>query len=134
MKTPDLPEMKAMKAALPSDRSFGWTFTGVFVIVGLFMQPWALALAVATAAVTLTNPEWLAPLKRGWMKFGELLHRVMSPVIMGIMFFGLFTPMGWVMRRFGWDAMKRAWDPAAKSYWTRRDPPGPAEDSFKDLF
>jgi hypothetical protein len=42
--------------------------------------------------------------------------------------------MGVVMRAFGWDAMDRAWDPAAKSYWKRRDPPGPAEDSFKDLF
>ena len=68
------------------------------------------------------------------MKLAEVLHRVVSPVIMGIMFFGLFTPMGYVMRRFGWDAMKRAWDPQAKTYWTRRDPPGPADDSFKNLF
>jgi hypothetical protein len=120
--------------ALPSDRSFGWTFTGVFLIVAAFGHPWVLAVAVLTALVTLTRSQWLAPLNRAWMKFGAALHHVVSPVVMGLMFFGLFTPMGFVMRRFGWDAMKRAYDPAARSYWLRRDPPGPAEDSFKDLF
>jgi cytolysin (calcineurin-like family phosphatase) len=54
--------------------------------------------------------------------------------MMAIMFFGVFTPMGWVMRRFGWDAMRRAWDPAAKTYWIKRDPAGPADDSFGNLF
>jgi hypothetical protein len=123
-----------MKAPMPSDRSFGWTFTGVFLIVGFFLQPWLFALALLTGAVTLTRAHWLAPLNRAWMKLGMLLHHVVSPVVMGIMFFGLFTPMGWVMRRFGWDAMKRTWQPGAASYWIRRDPPGPAEDSFKDPF
>jgi Saxitoxin biosynthesis operon protein SxtJ len=119
---------------LPSDKSFGWTFTGIFVILGLFLHPLAFALAVATASATLINPGWLAPFNRAWMKFGMALHHVISPVVMGLMFFAVFTPMGVVMRMFGWDAMKRAWDPALKSYWVRRDPPGPAEDSFKDLF
>lgn len=126
--------LPALKNPLPSDRAFGWTFTGVFVIVGLFLQPWAFVLAAATALVTLTNARWLAPANRAWMKLGAALHHVVSPVVMGLMYFGMFTPMGVAMRAFGWDAMRRAWDPAAKSYWIRRDPPGPAEDSFKDLF
>jgi len=125
--------MKIELQELPSDRKFGWTFAGLFLLIGFF-HPWVLALAAATALVTLTRAELLAPLKRGWMKIGEAMHRVVSPVIMAIMFFGVFTPMGYVMRRFGWDAMRRAWDPAAKTYWQPRDPPGPAEDSFKDLF
>ena len=119
---------------LPSDRSFGWTFTGVFLIVAFLLHPWALALAAATAGATLLNPGWLTPFNRAWMKFGMALHHVISPVVMGLIFFAVFTPMGVVMRLFGWDAMKRAWDPALKSYWVRRDPPGPAEDSFRDLF
>jgi hypothetical protein len=118
---------------LPSDRSFGWTFTGLFLVIGFF-HPWLMALAAVTAAVTLTRAHWLAPLNRAWMKLAEVLHRVVSPLIMGIMFFGLFTPMGYAMRRFGWDAMKRTRDPQAKSYWIRRDPAGPADDSFKNLF
>ena len=122
-----------MEKPLPSDRSFGWLFTGVFLVIGFF-HPWLMALAAATALVTLTRAHWLAPLKGWWMKLGELLHKVVSPVVLGLLFFGLFTPMGWTMRRFGWDAMKRTYDPQAKSYWNRRDPPGPADDSFKDLF
>ena len=53
---------------------------------------------------------------------------------MGIIFFGVFTPVGVVMRAFGRDAMKRAYEPQRASYWERRDPPGPADDSFRDMF
>lgn len=119
--------------AMPSDRSFGWLFTGVFALIGL-AHPAVLALAAVTAVVTLVNPGLLAPLKRGWMRLGAAMHHVVSPVIMAILYFGVFTPMGVVMRLSGWDAMKRTWDPAAKTYWTRRDPPGPSEDSFRNLF
>jgi Saxitoxin biosynthesis operon protein SxtJ len=122
-----------MKPQMPSDRSFGWTFTGVFALVSFF-QPWLLMLAGITALVTLVRSQWLTPLKHGWMKFGELLHRVVSPLIMGVIFFGVFTPFGLVMRAFGRDAMKRRFEPKAPSYWERRDPPGPADDSFRDMF
>ena len=118
---------------LPSNRSFGWLFAGVFAFIALF-HPWTLLLAGIFALVTITRDDWLTPLNRAWMKLAALLHQVVSPVIMGIMFFGVFTPMGWLMRRSGWDAMRRTWDPAAKSYWIRRDPPGPADDSFGNLF
>jgi hypothetical protein len=120
-------------ASLPSNRSFGWLFAGVFTL-SAFAHPWTIALAAIFAAITLTKDEWLTPLNRAWMKFAELLHAVVSPAMMAIMFFGVFTPMGWAMRRFGWDAMRRAWDPAAKSYWIKRDPAGPADDSFGNLF
>ena len=126
--------LPALAKPLPSDRTFGWTFTVVFLLIGVTSHPWAVALAALTAGVTLTRSHWLAPLNRAWMALAELMHRVVSPVMLGIMFFGVFTPMGAVMRRFGWDAMKRAWQPQAKTYWHRRDPPGPADDSFKDLF
>jgi hypothetical protein len=66
-----------MKPPLPSNRSFGWTFTGVFAL-GAFFYPWVLALAGLTALVTLTRAQWLAPLNRAWMKFGELMHHVVA--------------------------------------------------------
>jgi Saxitoxin biosynthesis operon protein SxtJ len=119
--------------ALPSDRSFGWTFTGVFTLVAFF-QPWVLGLAALTALVTLIRAHWLAPFKRAWMKFGELLHHVVSPLVLGLIFYGLFTPVGAAMRAFGRDAMKRRYEPQRPSYWERRDPPGPADDSFRDMF
>jgi hypothetical protein len=54
--------------------------------------------------------------------------------VLGVIFFGVFTPVGFVMRKAGRDAMQRRWEPAAPSYWTKRDPPGPPDDSFKDMF
>jgi len=123
-----------MKPVLPSDRSFGWTFTGFFTLVALVFQPWMLALAAATALVTVIRSHWLAPFNRAWMKFGMLLHHVVSPVVLGLIYFGVFTPVALVMRAFGRDAMCRRFEPAQPSYWVRRDPPGPADNSFRDMF
>jgi len=122
-----------MKPILPSDRSFGWTFTGFFALVAFF-QPWMLALAALTALVTMIRSHWLAPFNRAWMKFGALLHHVVSPVVLGVIYFGIFTPVGVVMRAFGRDVMCRRFEPAQPTYWVRRDPPGPRDDSFRDMF
>ena len=125
--------MKTTASLLPSDRKFGWTFAGLFTIIAIF-QPLALAIAALFAAVTLLRAELLAPLKRAWMKLGELLHHVVSPIVLGLIFFGVFAPVGIVMRWFGRDAMCRSWDEAAPTYWVRREPAGPADDSFKNLY
>jgi len=121
-------------ALMPSDRKFGWTFTVIFLLIGAISHPWALAVAALLAAITLTRAQWLAPLKHAWMKFGELLNMIVSPIVMGGIFFAVFTPVALVMRVLGRDAMARAYEPAAPTYWKRREPPGPADDSFKNLF
>jgi hypothetical protein len=121
-------------AMMPSDRKFGWTFTVIFLLIGAISHPWALAVAALLAAITLTRAQWLAPLKHAWMKFGELLNMIVSPIVMGVIFFAVFTPVALVMRVLGRDAMARAYEPAAPTYWKRREPPGPADDSFKNLF
>lgn len=130
-----------MRPELPSNRSFGWTFTGIFVIAGAYglwrggaALSWLLALAAVTALVTLAREAWLTPLNRGWMRFGELLGRVVSPVVLGVIFFAVFTPVAVVMRLFGRDAMCRRFQPAAPTYWVKRDPPGPADDSYRNMF
>jgi hypothetical protein len=129
-----------MRTVLPSNRSFGWTFTGFFVLVGAYglwrggAASWVLALAALMAVVTLTRATWLTPLNRAWMKLGELMGRVVSPVVLGVIFFGVFTPFAVVMRLFGRDAMCRKWNAAAPSYWVKRDPPGPADDSYRNMF
>ena len=122
-----------MSTPLPSNRSFGWTFTGVFALVAIF-QPWLLALAALTAIVTLVRTQWLAPFNRAWMKLAEVLHRVVSPVVLGLIFFGLFTPVAMLMRAFGRDVLNRRYEAELPSYWVRRDPPGPRDDSFRDMF
>jgi hypothetical protein len=125
----------------PSNRSFGSVFTVFFTLVGVYSlwregtaYSWMFWLAGATAAVTMIRPQWLAPLNRAWMQFGELLHRIVSPLVLGIMFYGVFTPVGLVMRMARRDAMKRRFEPGAPTYWIERHPPGPADDSFRDQF
>ena len=129
------------KPALPSNRSFGWTFTGIFIAVGTYgllrggvALSWIFALAVLTALVTVTRETWLTPLNRGWMKVGDLLGRVVSPVTLGLIYFGVFTPIGLLMKLCRRDALCRRFDGAARSYWVKRDPPGPADDSFRNMF
>lgn len=125
----------------PSNRSFGWLFTIVFTLIGLYslagagsVYPWMFGLAGLGAAVTVTRPQWLGPLNRAWMSFGALLHRLVSPVVLGVIFYGVFTPYGFVMRMAGRDVLKRRLEPAARTYWVERDPPGPAAGSFRDQF
>ena len=122
-----------MHTTLPSNRSFGWTIAGALALIAFF-QPWTLLLAAVLVLVTLTRDEWLTPLNRAWMKLGELMGMVVSPIVLGIIFFAVFTPFGVVMRWFGRDALSRAYAPALKSYWVRRDPPGPADGSFRNPF
>jgi hypothetical protein len=84
--------------------------------------------------VTLARENWLTPLNRAWMKLGELMGRVVNPLVLGLMFFGLFTPIALVMRAFGRDALCRRFDAQAPTYWVTRDPPGPADDSFRNMY
>jgi hypothetical protein len=123
-----------MNPVMPSDRKFGWTFAAVFLFIGAFYHPWMIALAGVVAIVTLTRAEWLAPAKHAWMKLGELLNKVVSPVVMGIIFFGIFTPVAFAMRLAGRDALSLRLDKTLSTYWVPRDPPGPADDSFKEPF
>jgi hypothetical protein len=121
-------------ALMPSDRKFGWTFAVLFFLAGAFAHPWMMAVGALLAVITMTRAHWLAPLKVAWMRFGELLNKIVSPVVMGVIFFVVFTPVALFMRVTGRDALARRYEPAAPSYWKRRDPPGPAEDSFTNLF
>ena len=125
----------------PSNRSFGWRFTVFFALVGLYSlwregtsYPWMLGLAGVTAAMTMVRPRWLTPLNRAWTRFGELLDRVVCPLVLGIIFYGAFTPIGLVMRLAWRDAMKRRFEPGVPIYWVERDPPGPVDDSFPEQF
>lgn len=132
----------AQPIPLPSDRSFGITFVVVFSLLAAWQawhERWVAAsifagLALLALAVALVRPAALRPLNRAWMRFGALLHRIVSPVVLGAMFFTVFTPLGFFMRLFGYDPMRRSLDRAAPSYWIARDPPGPPPDSLPNQF
>jgi hypothetical protein len=124
-----------------SDRSFGLVFAAFFALVGLLPlllgrspRIWALGAAGVFLVAALVFPSVLAPLNRLWLKLGLLLHRIVSPIALGIMFFLVITPMGLVMRAMGKDFLRLRLDPAAESYWIPREPPGPAPESLKNQF
>lgn len=129
------------RISLPSDRSFGLTFTVVFTLVGGWMlwkaNPYAFAALGAAAAfllAALLSPRILHPLNVAWMRLGYLLNRVVSPIVMGVIFFGLLSPIAAVMRLRGRDVLQRRFDRARSSYWIAREPPGPDGSTFPRQF
>jgi hypothetical protein len=124
-----------------SDRSFGIVFAVVFALIGLlplvFGHPvrlWALAVGAGFLAAALVAPRVLSPLNRVWLRFGLLLHKIVSPLVLGIMFFLVITPIGLLMRAFGKDLLRLQFDKRSSSYWIERLPPGPPPESLKDQF
>jgi hypothetical protein len=93
-----------------------------------------LAIALGFAGIAMVRPALLAPLNRLWTKFGLLLHKITSPVIMGFLFFVVIAPFGLVMRCLGKDLLHLRFDPAAASYWIERVPPGPPPETIKNQF
>jgi hypothetical protein len=124
-----------------SDRSFGLVIAAVLLLVALgplrhghTPRWWALAVAVMFALVALAKPALLARLNRLWMKLGILLGKVVSPIALGILFYGVLTPLAVVIRLTGKDPLRLKLDPAADSYWILRKPPGPPPDSMTNQF
>jgi len=124
-----------------SDRSFGLTFAVVFAIIALLplrhhlpVRWWALVIAVAFALAALAAPHVLAPLNKLWAKVGDLLHKITTPVIMGLLFFGALTPVAALMRLRGKDSLRLKRDTTSASYWIERKPPGPPPDSLNQAF
>ncbi len=115
-----------------SDKSFGFVFAAVFALIGLWplikggeLRLWALVLAALFLAVSFIRPSLLKPLNRVWFLFGLLLHKIVSPLIMGLLFFLTVTPTALIMRALGKDVLRLKRDPNASSYWIVRNPPGP---------
>ena len=115
-------------------------FAAVFAIIGCWPlihgaapRWWALGLAAAFAAVALARPQLLHPLNRAWLAFGRLLHRVVGPLVMGMVFFTVVTPTGWIMRLRGKDVLSLKRRPDLKSYWITREPSSELQ-SMKNQF
>jgi len=124
----------------PSNRAFGWVFTGVFLIVaawplafGHAPRWWALIISGLLALITLAAPALLTIPNRLWTQFGLLLHRLISPVVLAILFYIVVTPMGLIMRALGKDPLRLRRGTFA-SYWIAREPPGPDAKTFHDPY
>lgn len=125
-----------------SDRAFGLVFAGFFALLTLLKlwRGWSawgwifLGAAAAFAALALLAPGLLAPLNRTWLKLGLALHKVVTPIVMAMLFYLVITPMGVAMRLMGKDLLRLKRDPGARTYWIERQPPGPPPDTMKNQF
>ena len=124
-----------------SERTFGIVFSAVFAIMGLYplwhggdARIWMLIIAGVFLLAALVAPLILRPLNRLWSRFGLLLHKVVSPVIMGLMFFVAVTPTALIMRLAGKDPLRLHFDPEARTYWIDRRPPGPEPQTMRNQF
>ena len=131
----------AAPAETSSDRSFGLVFAGVFALLAAYnwwhaRAAWPLYLAVAFAflALALLRPNVLSPLNRVWTKLGLVLGMIVSPIVLGLLFFLVVTPVGLLMRLMGKDPLRLRRDSGAGSYWIVREPPGPPGDSMGEQF
>lgn len=129
------------KIVAGSDRSFGLVMAGAFAAVTLLnawhmgrVWPWSGGLAAMFLVAGLLRPKLLHPLNLIWLRFGLLLHRVMNPIVMALLFYGTVLPTGLVMRMLGKDLLRLKRQPDADSYWIVRQPPGPSPETMKDQF
>ena len=124
-----------------SDRGFGLVFATFFALLGALAvwhdNPhwyWWIGLAAITLLIALTIPRALAPFNWLWVRLGLVLFKVISPLMLGVIYFSTMTPMAVFLRLRKKDILRLKYDPEASSYWIRRDPPGPNPNSMKNQF
>ena len=114
---------------ISSNRSFGIVFFVVFLLIALYplihneeIRIWSLIISLIFLILGLINSRILKPLNKLWFKFGILLGKIVSPIIMGIIFFLVVTPIGFIMRILGKDILNLKFN-ANKSYWIEKTGP-----------
>jgi hypothetical protein len=124
-----------------SERAFGLVFAVVFAVFGLLplwrgvpARWWCLGVSGAFLLLALVAPRTLAPLNWVWFKIGLLLHAVVNPIVMTLLFVTTVTPIALIMRAMGKDPLRLRLDPDAPTYWIERRPPGPEPTSMPRQF
>ncbi len=122
-------------------RAFGLVFSVFFGILAVWplldhnpIRLWAGGLAFVFLFLSLVLPGTLDPLSRQWLRFGTLLHRIMSPIIMGVLFFIVLTPIALLLRLRGHDVLSLSFDPKRSSYWINREKPSTSSESMTNQF
>lgn len=137
----NLSRQDSLVAKRGSERSFGFVFAVVFLLIGLFplirgAAPywWSMAVAGAFALVALAFPAALKLPNRLWFKLGLFLGAIVGPVAIAIVYVVAVVPTGVLMRILGKDPLRLGKDPAARSYWVERPAPGPERSSMRNQF
>ena len=121
--------MKNTEIKIGSNKSFGIVFFIVFLLIAIYplinngeLRIWSLVVAIIFFILGLINSKVLTPLNKLWFKFGLLLGKVVSPLIMGIIFFLVVTPTALIMRIIGKDLLNLRFN-NKKSYWIEKTGP-----------
>ena len=121
--------MKNTEIKIGSNKSFGIVFFIVFLLIAIYplinngeLRIWSLIIAIIFLILGLVNSKVLTPLNKLWFKFGLLLGKVISPLIMGIIFFFVVTPIAFIMRIIGKDLLNLKFN-NKKSYWIEKTGP-----------
>ena len=116
-----------METKKNSTKSFGILFFIVFFVIGVWpvfnsenLRLWSIILSFLFLISGLTNANFLNPLNRTWIKFGEILGKIIAPVVMFLIFFALITPLSFVIRIFGKDLLNIKLSNKT-SYWIKRE-------------
>ena len=115
------------KTKMSSNRNFGIVFFFVFLIISLWpvandnaLRIWSIFLAITFLILGLMNSKLLTPLNILWYKFGMFLGSIVAPIIMGIIFYLVVTPTGFIMKIRNKDLLNMKFDNKKKSYWINR--------------
>ena len=129
--------MNKKKIRISSNRSFGIVFFTVFFIVSIYpifksgdLRIWSLIISIIFLILGLLNSKILTPLNKIWFKFGVLLGNIISPIVMGIVFFLVVTPISLLMKALGKDILNLKKN-TNKSYWIEKTGP---KSKMKDQF
>ena len=118
------------KIKIGSNRSFGLVFFIVFLIISLWplyfegtIRIWSAIISVIFLFLGLINSKFLTPLNIAWFKFGIILGNIVSPIVMGVLFFAVVTPTGLILRLMGKDMLNKKFNKEKESYWIKRETP-----------
>ena len=120
----------ANKVKIGSNRSFGLIFFVVFLTISLWplasegsIRIWSTIISIIFLILGLINSKFLTPLNILWFKFGMILGNIVSPIVMGILFFLVVTPTGIMLRIVGKDLLNIKYNKKKESYWIKRETP-----------
>jgi len=115
---------------ISSNRNFGLVFFFIFLVVSIWPlthnespRIWSAIISLAFLILVLTRSKLLTPLNRLWAKFGIILGAIIAPIVMGVVFFLVITPIGLVMKIIGKDLLSLKYDKKKETYWVKRDKP-----------
>ena len=126
-----------MKKKKDTNRSFGILFFIVFSIISIWpilsggeLRLWSFIVAIIFLIMGITKSRFLTPLNIAWIKFGELLGVIISPLIMGLVYFLVLLPIGILMRVLGKDLLSLKFNKNIETYWNKKE----AKTNFNKQF